>query len=181
MARKNKKKRKPGGGAPPPTADQLEKDLQEIEGVMRGLEANPDEPAEWGRLQRLLLKAKAEPGMVARAVIGRDLEVVKSTLNVLRGMEETQEAPEPPPLPEVPEDILRSAMRAYRKRIKLMKLDHESKIGQSPLTSGKDAGFDSILPPKEYDSEVWQVLAARGELEATGQGFYKLPTERPSF
>ena len=181
MARKNKKKRKPGGGAPPSRADQLEKDLLEIDAVVQGLEANPDEPAEWGRLQRLLLKAKAEPGMVARAVIGRDLELVASTLNVLRGIEEVQEAPEPAPLPEVPEETLRSAMKAYRKRMKLMKLDHESKLGRSPLTSGKDAGFESILPPEDYGVEVWQVLAARGELEATGQGFYKLPTERPSF
>ena len=181
MARKNKKKRKPGGGAPPSPADPLAAHLAEIEEVVGELEATPDQPAEWGRLQRLLLKAKAEPGMVARAVIGRDLELVASTINVLKGIEEVQAAPEPPPLPDVPDETLRSAMKAYRKRMKLMKLDHESKLGRSPLTSGKDAGFESILPPEEYAPEVWQVLAARGELEATGQGFYKLPTERPSF
>lgn len=181
MARKNKKKRKPGGAPPPPTADRLEAALGEIEEAVAKLEEHGGEPADWGQLQRLLLKAKAEPGMVARAVIGRDLDLVRSTINVLKGIESVQEAPEPPPLPEVPEETLRSAMKAYRKRMKLMKLDHESKLGRSPLTSGKDAGFESILPPEEFGSEVWQVLAARGELEATGHGFYKLPTERPSF
>ena len=181
MARKNKKKRKPGGGPPPPSADQLEAAIRVIEDAVEAIEQHGGEPAEWGQLQRLLLKAKAEPGMVARAVIGRDLDLVRSTINVLRGIETVQEAPEPPPLPDVPEETLRNAMKAYRKRMKLMKLDHESKLGRSPLTSGKDAGFESILPPEEFAPEVWQVLAARGELEATGQGFYKLPTERPSF
>jgi len=181
MARKNKKKRKPGGGPPPPTADRLEAALGEIEEAVAKLEEHGGEPADWGQLQRLLLKAKAEPGMVARAVIGRDLDLVRSTINVLKGIESIQEAPEPPPLPEVPDETLRSAMKAYRKRMKLMKLDHESKLGRSPLTSGKDASFESILPPEDFAPEVWQVLAARGELEATGHGFYKLPTERPSF
>ena len=181
MARKNKKKRKPGGGPPPPSADQLEATIRVIEDAVEAIEQHGGEPAEWGQLQRLLLKAKAEPGMVARAVIGRDLDLVRSTINVLKGIETVQEAPEPPPLPDVPEETLRNAMKTYRKRMKLMKLDHESKLGRSPLTSGKDAGFESILPPEEFAPEVWQVLAARGELEATGQGFYKLPTERPSF
>ena len=181
MARKNKKKRKPGGAPPPPSTDRLEAALAEIEEAVAKLEEHGGEPADWGQLQRLLLKAKAEPGMVARAVIGRDLELVRSTINVLKGIESVQEAPEPPPLPEVPDETLRSAMKAYRKRMKLMKLDHESKLGRSPLTSGKDAGFESILPPEEFAPEVWQVLASRGELEATGHGFYKLPTERPSF
>ena len=181
MARKNKKKRKPGGSAPPPSADRLAAALQEIEGAVGNIEEHGGEPAEWGQLQRLLLKAKAEPGMVARAVIGRDLDLVRSTINVLKGIEAVPEEAEPPPLPDIPEETLRSAMKTYRKRMKLMKLDHESKLGRSPLTSGKDAGFESILPPEEFAPEVWQVLAARGELEATGQGFYKLPTERPSF
>ena len=147
--------------------------MAEIEGMIESLR-ELDEPATWGRLQRSLLKLKAAPGMVARAVIGRDLEL-------LRGEESVPDAPEAPALPEVEEEVLREAMKAYRKRMKLMKLDHESKLGRSPLSTGKGADFESILPPEQYGPEVWQVLAARGQLEATGHGFYKLPTERPSF
>ena len=90
--------------------------------------------------------------------------------------EETQES-----LPEIPDETLREAMRAFRKRMKLTKLDHESKIGRSPLTSGKDAEFDSILPPHQFPSEVWQVLASKGKLESAGKGFYKLPDVRMEF
>ena len=180
MARKKKKRRKGGDGRPGPPAEGTERSLVEIEDLMLEV-AERDEPASWGRLQRALLKAKADPGMVARAVIGRDLELVRSTVRVLRGEEEVQEAPEAPALPEVEEEVLREAMKAYRKRMKLMRLDHESKLGRSPLSTGKGADFESILPPEQYGPEVWQVLASRGQLEATGHGFYKLPTERPSF
>ncbi|MEC8818402.1 MAG: hypothetical protein VXX30_04890 [Planctomycetota bacterium] len=178
MARKNRKKKRGPGGGPPSGPD--EGAMAEIEGMIESLR-ELDEPATWGRLQRSLLKLKADPGMVARAVIGRDLEGVQRTLNVLRGEEPVQAAPEAPALPEVEEEVLREAMKAYRKRMKLMKLDHESKLGRSPLSTGKGADFESILPPEQYGPEVWQVLAARGQLEATGHGFYKLPTERPSF
>ena len=42
------------------------------------------------------------------------------------------------------------------------------------MTSGKKADFDSILPPREFDENVWKVLAAEGQLKATGRGFYGL-------
>ena len=84
-------------------------------------------------------------------------------------------------LPEFPEEELRKAMKAFRKRLKLTKLDHESKLGHSPLTSGKDAAFDSILPPNEFDEDIWRVLVKRGSLEELGYGFYRLPQVRPEF
>jgi hypothetical protein len=65
-------------------------------------------------------------------------------------------------------------MKAFRRRMKLMRLDHESKLGVGPMTSGKKADFDSILPPREFDENVWKVLAAEGQLKATGRGFYGL-------
>ncbi|MBC02492.1 MAG: hypothetical protein CMJ34_04190 [Phycisphaerae bacterium] len=82
---------------------------------------------------------------------------------------------------EIPEEVLRDAMRAYRKRAKLTKLDHESRLARSPLSSGKDADFDAIIPPNQYPPEVWRALARRGELESTGQGFYKIPLQRRDF
>ena len=72
-------------------------------------------------------------------------------------------------------------MKAFRKRFKLMRLDHESKLGRSPLSTGKDASFESILPPEQFPTDVWPVLVSKGELESTGRGFYKIPTEKPSF
>ena len=71
-------------------------------------------------------------------------------------------------------------MKAFKKRLKLTKLDHESKLGRSPLSAGRDAAFDSILPPREFPPEIWKVLVAHGELAELGHGFYMLPKEPPS-
>ena len=138
----------------------------------------------WGQAQKLLLKAKADPHKVAEAIIGRDAEALDRILDVLQGKEPIEE--EPPAeataevLPEIPGDTLRKAMKAFRRRMKLTRLDHESKLGVGPMTTGKAADFDSILPPQDFPPEVWKVLAARGELEYMGRGFYMLPKEPPA-
>ena len=69
----------------------------------------------------------------------------------------------------------KKAMKAFRRRVKLMKLDMESKLGVGPMSGGRAADFDSIMPPQEFPPEVWATLAAEGRLVATGRGFYKLP------
>ena len=162
--------------APPVDVDSI---LAEVDALRPALE-QADSGAEWGNVQRLLVKAKADPPAVARAIVGRDLAAVDHIVNVLRGLE-TDEPKEEATLPDIPGETLREAMKAFRKRMKLIRLDHESKLGRSPLTGGKGAEFDSILPPEQFPSEVWKVLAAKGELESTGRGFYKLPEERPTF
>ena len=180
MAKPKRKKRKPGSGYTPPPVD-VEGTLKEAEEIMSRLE-EADEGRLWGELQRQLGKAKADTSKVARAVIGRNLEEIRQIIAVIRNPElaVAEEEPEET-LPDVPQETLREAMRAFRKRMKLTKLDHESKLGRSPLTSGKDADFEAILPPHQYKREVWQVLVSRGELEYSGQGFYKLPDERKEF
>lgn len=186
MAKAKRKKRKPGAGRPVPQFD-VESILQEVEALKPELEKESAGP-EWGKAQRLLIKAKADPSAVAHVVISRDLEALNTLVAELRDPElasanedADSEPEETEPTPEVPAETMREAMKAFRKRMKLTRLDHESKLGRNPLTTGKLALFESILPPNQYPREVWKALVARGELEATGQGFYKLPTTRPEF
>ena len=187
MAKPKRKKRKPGSGRPSPQLD-LESILQELESLKPELEKETAGPI-WGQVQRLLVKAKADPSAAAHVVISRDLGVLDQLISELRNpelalanKEAESEAEETEDVAEVPTETLREAMKAFRKRLKLTKLDHESKLGRNPLTTGKPASFESIIPPHQYPPEVWKALVARGELEATGQGFYKLPTtSRPEF
>ncbi len=179
MAKGKRKKRKPGTGYQPDALN-LEAVLADIEARLPELEA-PDSGPLWGEIQRLFIKAKADPTQVASAVAGRDPQALQHLLNVLRGLESEATPEEEEDLPDVPGETLREAMKAFRKRLKLMRLDHESKLGRSPLTSGKDAQFDSILPPDQYPAEVWKVLARKGQLESTGRGFYKLPSQDQTF
>jgi hypothetical protein len=70
--------------------------------------------------------------------------------------------------------LLKRAMKAFRKRLKLTRLDHESKLGRSPLTSGKQSGVVAILAPREFPQEVWDELVRQGKLKDGGGGFYEL-------
>lgn len=178
MAKGKRRKKRSGAGHVQPPID-LDSLITEARNILEEMTCDQSGP-QWGNLQKVLLKAKADPNKVASAVAGRSLSEVEHLLNVLAGLEEAREETNDP-LPEFPQDVLRDAMKAFRKRFKLMRLDHESRLGRSPLTTGKDAGFESILPPEQFPPDVWRVLVNTGELESTGRGFYKLPTEKPSF
>ncbi len=69
---------------------------------------------------------------------------------------------------------LKRAMKAFRKRLKLTRLNEESKLGRNPLTSGKKSDVVAIMPPRQYPDAVWQELIRRGRLKDTGNGFYEL-------
>ena len=72
-----------------------------------------------------------------------------------------------------PADVKR-AMKAFRKRLKLTRLNEESKLGRNPLTSGKKSDIVAIMPPHQYPDAVWQELIRRGRLKDAGNGFYEL-------
>lgn len=76
----------------------------------------------------------------------------------------------PPPTAEE----LKRAMKMFRKRVKLKRLDDESKLGRSPLTSGKQSKPFSIPAPREFPANVWEELARQGKLRDRGGGFYEL-------
>lgn len=179
MAKPKKRKKKPGYVAPPVTID-IEAVVQELLDLRPQLEAGA-EGAVWGNVQKLLLSVKADSSEVAKAVMGRDLPTFDRLIAMLQGQEVvTPPVEDDAPLPDIPDEELRKAMKAFRKRLKLTKLDHESKLGRSPLSTGKDADFDSIIPPMEFSPETWKVLVARGELEYGGRGFYMLPKAPPT-
>lgn len=69
---------------------------------------------------------------------------------------------------------LRLAMKAFRKRLKLMKLDDESRLGRSPLSGGGRSGVVAITPPNQFPKEIWEELAEQGKLKRAGRGVYEL-------
>ena len=89
------------------------------------------------------------------------------TLNVLRGEEPVQAAPEAPALPEVEEE----AMKAYRKRM-ADEARPRVEAGTQPAQHRQGRGL-RVDPAPRAVRPGGAVLAARGQLEATGHGFYK--------
>jgi hypothetical protein len=79
------------------------------------------------------------------------------------------------PTPEPPsKEELRLAMKAFRKRIKLMRLDDESRMGYGPTSSGQKSGVVAITPPNQFPPAVWKELANQGKLKYDGGGLYSL-------
>ncbi len=79
------------------------------------------------------------------------------------------------PEPASPDpETLKLALKAFRKRLKLTRLNEESKLGRNPLTTGRKSTVVGIVPPHDYDRAVWQELVRQGRLRDTGGGFYEL-------
>jgi hypothetical protein len=132
----------------------------------------------WGALHKSLLKAKVDARAILPIVGGRDLASLDLLLAWLRGEEPPPdaagaEAP-PPAAAAVDPEEQKAAMRAFRKRLRLARLDAESRLGVGPLSGGKRHEIDAIVPPREFGIAVWEALVAAGRLRRAGGGFYAL-------
>ena len=83
----------------------------------------------------------------------------------------SQDAGPPPDAPS--SEQLRKAMKAFKKRLKLARLDAESGLGHGATSSGRRSGIISIVPPHQYPKAVWDELVRRGRLKYVGQGLYE--------
>ena len=118
--------------------------------------------------------------MVGRIIVARDSDTLTTLVGTLqRGDPESFDEPQQEVAAsiDIPHESRKMAMRAFRKRLKLTRLDHESKLGVGPMSSGRKADVDAILPPHEYARQVWEALVAEGQLRSFGQGFYGLAEE----
>ena len=71
------------------------------------------------------------------------------------------------------DDVLKQAYKAFKKRYKLTQLDHDSRIGKSPMSGGSRA-IAGISPPDQYPRAVWEALVTQGKLVYMGEGTYAM-------
>jgi hypothetical protein len=76
----------------------------------------------------------------------------------------------PPPAPEE----VKAALKAFRKRLKLTRLDDQSRIGVGPMSSGRQSGIVAIMPPERFPQAVWDELVRQGKLRKVGSQQYEL-------
>jgi hypothetical protein len=74
------------------------------------------------------------------------------------------------------DEELKRAMKAFKRRLKLTRLDEESRLGRGPMSGGGYSGINSIIPPREFPQEVWDELVRRGQLSRDEDGFYRIGT-----
>ncbi|MCK4872448.1 MAG: hypothetical protein KAS72_06960 [Phycisphaerales bacterium] len=131
----------------------------------------------WGAAHKALLKTDADKKYTAQIIMHRDLEALIALVGELTGGG-TGEAPSTPqpttPAQEIEPASLKAAMKIFRKRLKLTRLDDESRINVNPLTSGRGSSIVAIQAPYEFPKPVWQELVRQGKLKDAGRGFYEL-------
>ncbi|NLH43125.1 MAG: hypothetical protein GX448_14900 [Planctomycetes bacterium] len=80
---------------------------------------------------------------------------------------------------ELTPQYLKQALKAFKKRLKLTRLDEESSLGGGPFSGGRGSGIVAIQAPNQYPREVWEKLVEQGKLRRAGSGLYEL-TDDPS-
>ena len=83
-------------------------------------------------------------------------------------------APSPGDTPSPSPEQLKQALKAFKKRLKLTRLDAESKVGHGPMSGGVSWGIEAISPPNQFPRAVWDELVKQGRLKSEGQGLYSL-------
>ena len=78
-------------------------------------------------------------------------------------------------MPQQDRDVLKRALKAFRKRLKAVRLDDESLIGGGSMSSGRASRLAGLTPPDRYPAEVWEMLASQDRLIDCGQGVYEFP------
>ena len=70
--------------------------------------------------------------------------------------------------------VLKRALKAYRKRLKVTVLEAESSVAGGPMSAGRKSGIVGIVPPERYPQEVWDELVRQKRLVYGGYGTYEL-------
>ena len=81
------------------------------------------------------------------------------------------------PLATHDREVLKRALKAFRQRLKLARLDAESTVGRGPMSSGRESSIVGVRAPDQYPQEVWDELVRQKRLRAAPHGVYELPPE----
>lgn len=149
--------------------------LEELLAAIRGYDDPRRAGGEWKQVYRLLEKTGLPSGTVTHVVGMRDVTGLAELIEQLR----TPAAAAGPPPPDAPDaEVCKKALRAFRKRLAVTRLDDESRLGgRTALTGGRDSRITAIAPPVEWPKAVWEELVRQGKLRYAGHGCYELTEE----
>jgi len=80
----------------------------------------------------------------------------------------------PPGSSALDPEELRKALKAFKKRLKLARLEDESRLGHGPMSKGGRSDIVAVMPPGQYPRAVWEELVRQGKLRSAGHGLYEL-------
>lgn len=133
------------------------------------LRAKPDATEPWSSARNALGETRKTDPDVAAAVDARDTTALQAIVDAWKSGKRV--------LPEQDREVLRRAVKAFRKSLKITRLDAESTIGKNPMTSGHESSIVGMVPPPRYPRDVWDELVRQGRLSGGKHGIYELPPE----
>ena len=74
------------------------------------------------------------------------------------------------PLSAWDQAVLKRALNAYKRRLKLTRADDEFSSSRNPMSRGAESGIVGTRPPEGYTRDVWDLLVAQGRLRDAGDG-----------
>lgn len=72
-------------------------------------------------------------------------------------------------------ETVKRAMKAFKKRLKLARLDQESRLGHDAVSKGERSTIIGVQAPEQYPPEIWEFLCETGRLEKLANGLYRTP------
>lgn len=158
----------------------------------------------WGRAQMALMRVGVDATQVARVVAKRDLEALaklvaqadagKTPPPPADGKDDKDKARNARSLSDgrtvkqalsdnaaeggydsLEEANLKRALKTFRRKLKSLRRDDESRLGNRYVTAGRTSTISAITPPTQFPAPVWEKLVELGRLKKAGQGTYELP------
>jgi hypothetical protein len=126
----------------------------------------------WPVATRLLGRMPLDQAEVKRVCDARDAVGLDALVRRLESPAPAKPASVDPAVAAVSAEEMRAALHAFNKRLKLMRLSDESRLGGRYTSGGRASNIDAIQPPDEHPEAVWKALVAAGKLRYAGEGFY---------
>lgn len=146
--------------------------LEKVRSIIKELRAGTSEPKaseNWALLGRLMSRMTNDRAAVERVTTAKDPDAAESLLRTIEGRAAAADSFTPASFTN---DQLDHALRAFMKRLKVTRLDDQSKMTTHPMTDGKPSSIDAIRPPDGFPNGIWSALAKAGKLKDMGGGFY---------
>jgi hypothetical protein len=128
--------------------------------------AGPDADAAWREAETAIAAAGAgDDADVALPVLEKDVAALDA---LLRGWDARKV-----PLAEWDQAVLKRALNALKRRLKLARSDDEFSSSRNPMSRGAESGIVGVRPPDGYGEDVWALLVAQGRLRDAGDGLFE--------
>ena len=127
----------------------------------------PASAAAWAKAEAALAPSRALEPELAKVVDAKDAAALRAKV--------AEWADPKALLPEPDRQLLKRALTAFKKSLKVTRLDEESHVGRGPMSGGRKSGIVGIAPPNRFPREVWDELVRQGRLVDARHGIYELP------